>query len=208
MVKGMKINDIDIGILRRWDEDFICITDMLSAKDWDFFITDWLRNANTLDFLWAWEQMHNPDFNYGEFAIIRSKSGSNSYKISVKEWVERTNAIGIFAQAWRYGWTYAHKDIAFEFGTWISPVFKLYLIKEYQRLKEVEDNQYNLEWSVNRVLASVNYRLHTDAKKSALFRNQSTLKIKHGYIMRKRLIFWMLPYGVIQRKIGLMLIHN
>lgn len=176
--KWIKINDLDIGIMRKGDEDYICITDMLNAKDWEFFITDWLRNGNTLDFLWAWEQMHNPDFNYGEFAIIRSKGGSNSHKVSVKEWVEKTNAIWIFAQAWRYGWTYAHKDIAFEFGTWISPVFKLYLIKEYQRLKDIEWNQYNLEWSVNRVLASVNYRLHTDAVKEYIIPKSTYSKDK------------------------------
>ncbi len=165
MGKELKINDLAINIVNKNSEDFICITDMLSAKDGSFFISDWLRNANTLDFLYAWEQMHNPDFNYGKFATIRNKAWSNWYKISVKDWVKETNSIGIFAKVWRYGWTYAHKDIAFEFWTWISPMFKLYLIKEYQRLKDIESNKYNLEWNVSRVLATVNYKLHTDAIK-------------------------------------------
>ncbi len=98
------------------DKDYISLTDMLKAKDGDFFISDWLRNRNTVEFLGIWEQIHNPNFNYGEFAIIRSNAGLNSYKISVKEWTEKTNAIGIFAKAGRYGGTYAYKDIAFEFG--------------------------------------------------------------------------------------------
>jgi len=139
---------------------------MLKAKDGDFFITDWMRNKNTLEFLSVWEKLYNPNFNYGEFAIISSKSGLNTFKVSVKEWVEKTNAIGITAKTGRYGGTYAHKDIAFEFGSWISPTFKLYLIKEYQRLKEVESNQYNLEWNVRRVLSKCNYQLQTDAVKN------------------------------------------
>ncbi len=144
-------------------EDFISLTDMLKNKDGEFFVTDWLRNRNTLEFLAVWEGMYNPDFNYGEFAIIKSNAGLNNFKISVKEWVERTNAKGIVSTAGRYGGTYAHRDIAFEFGTWINPTFKLYLIKEYQRLKDIETNQYNLEWNVRRVLSKVNYQIHTDA---------------------------------------------
>jgi len=139
---------------------------MLKAKDGDFFMTDWLRNRNTLEFLSVWEKLNNPNFNYGEFATIRNQSGLNSFKVSVKEWVEKTNAIGIFAKAGRYGGTYAHKDIAFEFGSWISPTLKLYLITEYQRLKEVEYNQYNLEWNFKRVLSKMNYHIHTDAIKN------------------------------------------
>ena len=103
MTPEIKINDIVINTLNQDSEDFICITDMLEEKEGEFFITDWLRNANTLEFLAAWEQMHNPDFNYGEYAIIRSHAGSNTHKVSVKEWVERTNAIGIFAKTGRYG---------------------------------------------------------------------------------------------------------
>ena len=113
------------------DEDYISITDMLKSKDGDFFVSDWLRNRNTIEFLGIWEEIHNPSFNYGEFAIIKSQAGLNSYKISVKEWVKKTNAIGIMSKAGRYGGTYAHKDIAFEFGMWISPKFKLLLISNY-----------------------------------------------------------------------------
>ena len=115
---------------------YICTTDMIKAKDGDFFVTDWLRNRNTLEYLGIWEQVNNPLFNYGEFAIIKSKSGLNNFKISVKEFVERTSAIGLYSKAGRYGGTYAHKDIAFEFAMWISPEFKIYLVREFQRLKE------------------------------------------------------------------------
>ena len=145
---------------------------MLKAKDGDFFISDWLRNRNTVEFLGIWEQIHNPNFNYGEFAIIRSNAGLNSYKISVKEWTEKTNAIGIFAKAGRYGGTYAYKDIAFEFGMWISPEFKIYLIKEFERLKEKEQEQ--LGWNAKRELAKVNYRIHTDAIKENLIPKELT----------------------------------
>lgn len=121
------VNGAEITVTTIDDEDYIPLTDMLKAKDGDFFISDWLRNRNTVEFLGIWEQIHNPDFNYGEFATIRSQAGLNSYKISVKEWVEKTNAIGLRAKAGRYGGTYAYKDIAFEFGMWISPEFKIYL---------------------------------------------------------------------------------
>jgi len=164
--KTIEVQEKIIAIVEHGDDDFICLTDMLKAKDGEFFITDWLRNRNTLEFLSVWEKLHNPNFNYGEFAIIKNQSGLNSFKVSVKEWVEKTNAVGIFAKAGRYGGTYAHKDIAFEFGTWISPTFKLYLIHEYQRLKEVEYNQYNLEWNFKRVLSKMNYHIHTDAIKN------------------------------------------
>jgi len=167
-VKILKIQDKEVTFLMDEKNDFICLTDMLKAKEGDFFITDWLRNRNTLEFLGVWEQLNNTNFNYGEFAIIKSHSGLNNFKISVKEWVKRTNSIGIFAQSGRYGGTYAHKDIAFEFGTWISPTFKLYLIREYQRLKEFESSQLNLEWNVKRILTKINYRIHTDAIKNII----------------------------------------
>jgi hypothetical protein len=160
-------------------EDYLSITDMIRSKDGDFFIADWLRNRNTVEYLGIWESIYNPHFNYGEFAIIKSKVGLNNFKISVKEWVEKTNAIGLKATAGRYGGTYAHKDIAIEFGTWISPAFKLYLIKDYQRLKEIETNKYNLEWSVRRVLASTTYAIHTDAIKEHII--PATLPWKAGY---------------------------
>jgi len=139
---------------------------MLKAKDGDFFISDWLRNRNTVEFLGIWEKIYNPDFNYGEYAIIKSQVGLNSYKISVKEWAAKTNAIGLIAKTGRYGGTYAHKDLAFEFGMWISPEFKIYLIKEFQRLKEIE--QEKLGWDIKRNLSKINYRIHTDAIKENL----------------------------------------
>ena len=139
---------------------------MLRAKDGDFFITDWLRNRNTLEYIGIWEKVYNPNFNYGEFAIIRNQSGLNSFKISVKEFVARTNAISVQAKAGRYGGTYAHKDIAFEFAMWISPEFKIYIVKEFQRLKTEEQRQ--LGWSAKRELSKINYRIHTDAIKQNL----------------------------------------
>lgn len=161
--KIINVQGVDISIYTHNQEDYICLTDMIKAKDGDFFITDWLRNRNTLEFLGVWETMFNPNFNYGEFAIIRNQAGLNSFKVSVKEWVLKTNSIGLTAKTGRYGGTFAHKDIAFEFGTWISPVFKLYIIKEYQRLKEIESNQYSLEWNVKRILSKANYEVHTGA---------------------------------------------
>ena len=154
------------------DMDFISLTDMLKAKDGDFFISDWLRNRNTVEFLGIWEQVHNPAFNYGGFAAIERQAGLNNYKLSVKEWVAQTNAIGLVAKAGRYGGTYAHKDIAFEFGMWISAEFKIYLIKEFQRLKETEYQQ--LGWDIRRNLAKINYRIHTDAIKAKLIPPQLT----------------------------------
>ena len=120
MAKKINVIGTEITVTVFNENDYICITDMLKAKDGDFFISDWLRNRNTVEFLGIWEKIHNPNFNYGEFAIIKSQAGLNSYKISVKEWVQKTNAIGLKATAGRYGGTYAHKDIAFEFGMWIS----------------------------------------------------------------------------------------
>ena len=163
VVKGTEISIISIN-----SNDYISLTDMLKAKDGDFFISDWLRNRNTVEFLGIWESVYNPNFNYGEFAIIKSQAGLNNYKISVKEWVQKTKAIGLKASAGRYGGTYAHKDIAFEFGMWISPEFKIYLIKEFQRLKEEENNRLKLEWNLQRTLAKINYRIHTDAIKENL----------------------------------------
>jgi hypothetical protein len=164
----IEVQGTAITILTTKDEDFISLTDMLKAKDGDFFISDWLRNRNTVEFLGIWETVHNPGFNYGEFAIIKSQAGLNSYKISVKDWVEKTNAIGLKASAGRYGGTFAHKDIAFEFGMWISPEFKIYLIKEFQRLKDDENRRLSLAWNLNRTLSKLNYRIHTDAVKARL----------------------------------------
>ncbi len=164
----IEVRGTEISILNTQDGDFISLTDMLKAKDGEFFISDWLRNRNTVEFLGIWESVHNPGFNSGEFATIKSQAGLNSYKISVKEWVEKTRAIGLKASAGRYGGTYAHRDIAFEFGMWISPEFKIYLIKEFQRLKEDENRRLSLAWNLNRTLSKLNYRIHTDAVKAHL----------------------------------------
>lgn len=164
-IKKIEVEGNIITIVDHNEEDYISLTDMIKSKDGSFFISDWLRNANTLDYIKAWEAMNNPSFNYGEFAIIRQEAGSNAFKISVKELIERANVTCMIAKAGRYGGTYAHKDIAFNFGMWISPVFQLYIVKEYQRLKEVESNQYNLEWNVKRILSKVNYTIQTDAVK-------------------------------------------
>jgi len=168
----IKVDNQIINYMKIDDEDYISITDMIKSKDGNFFVTDWLRNRNTIEFLGIWEELHNPNFNYGEFAIIKSQAGLNSYKLSVKEWVEKTNAIGIISKAGRYGGTYAHKDIAFEFGMWISPKFKLLLIKEFERLKKEE--QSKLGWNAKRELSKINYKIHTNAIKYNLIPNELT----------------------------------
>ena len=175
----LKVLDKNISYFKVNNEDYISITDMLKSKDGNFFVTDWLRNRNTIEFLGIWEEIHNPNFNYGEFAIIKSKAGLNSYKISVKEWVEKTNAIGIMSKAGRYGGTYAHKDIAFEFGMWISPKFKILLIKEFERLKKEE--QQKIGWNAKRELSKINYKIHTNAIKENLIPSELT-KEQRKYI--------------------------
>jgi hypothetical protein len=168
--KVIQVQNIAISIASKNKEDFICLTDMAKAREGDAraadIIKNWIRARYTLEFLGVWEQMHNPDFKVVEFDHFRMQAGLPSFVLSPGQWVEQTNAIGIYVKSGRYGGTYAHADIAFEFGSAISPVFKLYLIKEYQRLKEVENNQYNLEWNVKRVLSKVNYPIHTDAVKN------------------------------------------
>ena len=155
-IKGTVVRVVKVD-----DEDYVCLTDMLKAKDGEFFVTDWLRNRNTLEFIDIWERVYNPAFNYGEFATIRNQAGLNSFKIGVQEFAERTNAISLISRAGRYGGTYAHKDIAFEFAMWISAEFKIYIVKEFQRLKAKE--QELVGWSAKRELAKINYRIHTDA---------------------------------------------
>ena len=166
--KTINVKGTAITVLDQSGEKFISLTDMLKAKDGDFFISDWLRNRNTVEFLGVWESVYNPSFNYGEFAIIKSQAGLNNYKISVKEWQEKTNAIGLKATAGRYGGTFAHSDIALEFGMWISAEFKVYLLREFQRLKADENDRLKLEWNLQRTLTKVNYKIHTDAIKEKL----------------------------------------
>ena len=159
----------NITIRTRNDEDYISLTDISRHRDpkrTDYIIQNWLRNRNTIEFLGIWEQLNNPDFKPIEFDGFRKQAGLNSFILTAKQWIERTNAIGIVSKSGRYGGTFAHKDIAFEFATWISVEFKLYLIKEFQRLKEDERKQ--LGWDIRRNLAKINYRIHTDAIKENL----------------------------------------
>lgn len=162
----LRVKDTEVSLIKIYGEDYICLTDMIKAKDGDFFVTDWLRNRNTLEYIGIWEKVYNPNFNYGEFAIIRNQAGLNRFKISVKDFVAKTNAISLQSKVGRYGGTYAHKDIAFEFAMWISPEFKIYIVKEFQRLKE--DELKLLGWSAKRELSKINYRIHTDAIKYKL----------------------------------------
>jgi hypothetical protein len=158
-----------ITILSQREEDYISLTDMVKHFDGgSALIEQWLKNKDTVLFLGVWEQIHNPEFNSLEFEGIRNEAGRNSFFLSAKKWVELTNARGLSARAGRYGGTYAHKDIAFEFGSWLSPEFKLYLIKEFQRLKDDENRRLSLEWNLSRTLSRLNYRIHTDAIKTHL----------------------------------------
>lgn len=172
MVKKSKIIEVKgtaITIASGNNQDYLSLTDIARYKDpnrTDYIIQNWLRNRNTIEFLGIWEKLNNADFNPIEFEGFRNKSGLNSFVLTSKQWIEKTNAIGLIARAGRYGGTYAHKDIAFEFATWVSVEFKIYLIKEFQRLKE--DEQKLLGWDIKRNLTKINYRIHTDAIKEIL----------------------------------------
>ena len=160
------VNGVAVTVVKVNSEDYISLTDMMRSKDGEFFFHNGLRNRNSVEFLGTWEKVYNPEFNSAEFDIIKSKAGLNNFRLSAKEWTEKTHAIGIISKAGRYGGTYAHKDIAFEFAMWISPEFKVYLIREFQRLKEEE--QKLIGWTAKRELSKVNYRIHTDAIKQNL----------------------------------------
>jgi len=158
----IKVENTEINILEINENDYISLTDMVkNIENGLALIEKWLRNKNTIEFIGIWEEMYNPDFNSPEFEGIKNAAGLNRFILSVKQWTEKTNSMGIVAKAGRYGGTYAHKDIAFEFASWVSPQFKLYLLKEFQRLKEEEQKQ--LGWSAKRELAKLNYHIHTDA---------------------------------------------
>ncbi len=166
--KTLNIDGVEISIISQEKNDYISLTDMARSQLQEVVIIKWLSLKNTIEYLGEWEALYNPDFNYTEFGIIKNASGSNNFVLSVKNWLEQTNAIGITAKAGRYGGTYAHKDIAFHFGIWISPKFQLLLVKEYQRLKEEESDRQKLGWDFQRTLAKVNYHIHTDAIKENL----------------------------------------
>ena len=173
MAKNQKIEvkGTEISVLKNTTEDFISLTDIARHKDaehTDTLIQNWMRNRNTIELLGFWERIYNPDFKSLEFEGFRKQAGLNSFVMTPKRWIETTNAIGIISKSGRYGGTFAHKDIAFEFASWIYIEFKLYVIKEFQRLKSDENDRLKLEWNLQRTLAKVNYHIHTDAIKENL----------------------------------------
>jgi hypothetical protein len=165
----LSVQGTEISMTSVNDVDYICLTDMVKAKDDESraadIIKNWIRTRATIEFLGTWESIYNPNFKVVEFDHFKKEAGLPTFTLSVSQWVDKTNAVGVFSKAGKNGGTYAHKDIAFEFGGAISPMFKLYVIKEYQRLKEIENNQYGLEWNVKRILSKANYQIHTDAIK-------------------------------------------
>ena len=169
--KIILVSGTEITISNRGEKDYISLTDIARYRDAersDYILQNWLRNRSTIEFIGLWEQLNNPSFNSIEFDGFKNLAGSNSFSLTPKRWIESTNAIGIISKTGRYGGTFAHKDIAFEFASWISSEFKLYLITEFQRLKDDENNRLNLEWNLQRTLAKINYRIHTDAIKENL----------------------------------------
>ena len=171
----IEVQGTAITILAGENGDYISLTDMVrNFEGGSALIEQWLKNKDTVLFLGVWEQIHNPGFNSLEFEGIRNEAGRNSFFLSAKAWIDRTRAKGVIASAGRYGGTYAHADIAFEFGSWLSPEFKLYLIKEFQRLKDDENRRLSLAWNLNRTLSKLNYRIHTDAVKAHLIPTEVT----------------------------------
>ena len=169
--KTITVKGTEITIFQGEQTDYISLTDIARYKDaehTDDIIKNWLRNRNTIELLGFWEQMHNPGFKPVEFDGFRKQAGLNSFTMTPKKWIESTNAIGIVSKSGRYGGTFAHKDIAFEFASWVSIEFKLYIIKEFQRLKDEENSSKKLEWNLQRTLSKINYRIHTDAIKEEL----------------------------------------
>ena len=175
MKKKLIVKNINISFFSQKKEDYISLTDIAKYKNSDdprFAIQNWMRTHATVEFIGLWEIINNPHFNRLEFDTVKNKAGSNAFVLTPKKWIETTNAIGITSKAGRYGGTYAHKDIAFEFATWISAEFKLYLIKDFQRLKQEENERKQLGWDVKRTLTKTNYKIHTDAIKEYLIPKQ------------------------------------
>lgn len=165
----IEVQGIEIHIMSHYEADYISLTDMTrSFEGGSSLIEAWLRNKNTIEFLGVWEKLNNPHFNSLEFEGIKAQAGLNRFALSAKAWMKKVNGIGVIAKAGKYGGTFAHKDIALEFGSWLSPEFKLYLIKEFQRFKKIESQAENLEWNIRRTLAKTQYRVHTDAVKTYL----------------------------------------
>jgi len=182
--KIINVQGTDITLFTQKEDDYICITDI--AKNFETGVSSiesWMRNRNTVEFLGTWEELHNPNFNSVGFDGIKASVGLNTFKLSAKKWITATNSIGIQSKAGRYGGTYAHKDIAIQFCYWLSPVFQLYLIKEFQKLKALESIQQkeSIEWNIRRTLAKVNYRIHTDAVQQHLIPPRLNTK-QQGFI--------------------------
>ena len=175
--RAILVKGVSIALITNREQDYISLTDMVRNFGDDAMIYNWMRNRNTLEFIGVWEQLHNPGFKGIEFETFKSKAGLNSFSMTPKKWIVSTNAVGIISKSGRYGGgTFAHKDIAFEFGSWLSPEFKLYLIKEFQRLKDEENSRLHLNWNLQRELAKINYRIHTDAIKLNLIPPEITRK--------------------------------
>lgn len=175
--KKITVKQVDIVLYEENKQDYISLTDIARYKDagyTDDIIKNWMRNRNTIELLGFWETIYNPDFKPVEFDGFRKQAGLNSFVMTPKRWIESTNAIGIVSKAGRYGGTFAHKDIALEFASWISIEFKLFVIKEFQRLKEEENNKEQLEWNLQRTISKINYRIHTDAIKENLIPKEVT----------------------------------
>jgi KilA-N domain len=167
--KTIIVKETSISIIQVNKQDYISLTDMVKAFGDDTMIYSWMRNRNTVEFLGIWEQLYNPVFKGNEFVTFKMQAGLNNFNLTPRKWIDATSAIGVVSKSGRYGGgTYAHKDIAFEFGSWLSAEFKLYLIKEFQRLKDEENAGKNLEWNLQRTLSKINYRIHTDAIKEEL----------------------------------------
>jgi hypothetical protein len=167
----IKVKGFDIVLYQNNKEDYISLTDIARYRDSersDYILQNWMRNRSTIEFVGLWEQFNNPNFNSIEFDGIKNLAGSNSFSLTPRRWIKTTSAIGIVSKTGRYGGTFAHKDIAFEFASWLSSEFKFYLIKEFQRLKTDENDRLKLEWNFQRTLAKVNYHIHTDAIKENL----------------------------------------
>lgn len=193
----LNANGVEIGIIGNIADEsaYISLTDIAKYKnseDAAGVISNWLRNRNTLDYLGLWEQLHNPNFKLLEFEGFRNSSGDNAFTISPQKWIKSTEAIGIVSKSGRYGGTYAHSDIAFEFASWISPEFKLYIIKDYQRLKKDEAERKAIGWDEKRALSKINYHIHTDAVQKYLITDELT-SIEKGYNsqMRQICLMWL-----------------
>ena len=181
----MNINGLEITVVSQGDEDdYISLTDIARKRNPEFpadVIKNWLRNRSTIEFLGLWEIMNNEEFKLVDFDQFKQEAGSNGFVLSPQKWINSTKAIGLRSKSGRYGGTYAHKDIAFEFASWISPEFKLYIIKDYQRLKEDENNRLSLNWNMRRLLTKTNYKIHTDAIQENLIPEDLT-KQQQGYV--------------------------